>query len=426
MQLLNLSTTGKNLKMKIREQNMKKTLFYIIFIIFVSFLFAQEECTIGVAVGKATVDGRPLLWKNRDTGFQDNEIGFFKDGKYYYIGIINAGDDKGEEIWAGVNNAGFAIINAESRDQARIGEKTNYDDEGRLMKKALQTCETVDDFEQILKETNDSGRAVTSNFGVIDAKGNGAIFETGNHHYTKFDASDFETAPLGFIVRSNFSFTGEGDKKYGKERHERAHTLFTKAEENNKLNYQYILQNVARDLHNDDADPYPLPFRGRQKHYKTGYIRTVNTINRYTTASVVVFYGVKAGENPLLTTMWVILGQPICGIAFPNWLAAGKVSNLVNGSQTAPINDLAKKIEKYYYPDRKGFNKRFLDSYRLVDKFNLLNRLTNIENEIINKTETKLHSWREDFPLKRVIQNYEYNMIDIVYNSLLEICSMLE
>ena len=396
----------------------------LIFIILIIFLYlninAQEECTTGVAVGKATVDGRPLLWKNRDTSFQDNEIIFCKDGEYYYIGIINAGDKKGEEIWAGVNNAGFAIMNAESRDQARKGEKTKYDGEGRLMKLALRTCATVDDFENILQKTKKTGRDVTANFGVIDALGNGAIFETGNSTYTKFDAAETKTAPQGYIIRSNFSFTGEGDRKYGRARYERAEELFAEAVNNNSLSYKYILQEVARDIKNDVVNPYPLPFRGRQDNYKTGFIKNVNSINRYSTASVIVFCGVKPGEDPLLCTMWTILGEPVCGIAFPNWVASGRVSKLVNGEPTAPINDLAHKIENYYYPDMTGFNKRYIDTYRLTEKYGkgILKRLLKEENLIITETEKQLKKWRENFPLKRVIQNFEYNMIDRVYNLL--------
>ncbi|MCI0495741.1 hypothetical protein L0Z72_12120, partial [candidate division KSB1 bacterium] len=63
--------------------------------IFLCFLFfcsavasAQEECTVAVVSGKATVDGRPLLWKNRDTSYLDNEVSYFADGKYAYIGVI--------------------------------------------------------------------------------------------------------------------------------------------------------------------------------------------------------------------------------------------------------------------------------------------------------------------------------------------------
>lgn len=131
-------------------------------------------CTTGLASPRVTVGNRALLWKNRDSGYDHNAVNFYDRGDFKVMGIINSGDTT--QIWAGVNNFGFAIINAEARDMARKNENTKYDDEGILMKKALFTCKTVDDFEEILKSTNQTGRAVTSNFGVMDAKGRVAFF----------------------------------------------------------------------------------------------------------------------------------------------------------------------------------------------------------------------------------------------------------
>lgn len=46
---------------KIRLLGMLLTvLFFVPFL-----LLAQEECTVGVAVGKATIDGKPLLWEKQ-------------------------------------------------------------------------------------------------------------------------------------------------------------------------------------------------------------------------------------------------------------------------------------------------------------------------------------------------------------------------
>ena len=34
----------------------------------------SEGCTVGVASGRATPDGRPLLWKTRDGSAMNNEV----------------------------------------------------------------------------------------------------------------------------------------------------------------------------------------------------------------------------------------------------------------------------------------------------------------------------------------------------------------
>ena len=52
------------------------------------------------------------------------------------------------------------------------------------MKKALQTCATIDEFEQMLKELPQPIR-LEANFGVIDAQGGAAYFELSNFKYVK-------------------------------------------------------------------------------------------------------------------------------------------------------------------------------------------------------------------------------------------------
>jgi len=69
-----------------------------------SFLFAEsfdEECTIGVASGKATNDGRPLIWKTRDNSLApDNELIFNKSDDLSFLEIVTAGKTY---AWMGVN-----------------------------------------------------------------------------------------------------------------------------------------------------------------------------------------------------------------------------------------------------------------------------------------------------------------------------------
>ena len=60
------------------------------------FFFLTEwnvsACTTAVISGKATKDGRPMLWKNRDTWSLNNKIMIFHDGKYPYVGLVNSQD----------------------------------------------------------------------------------------------------------------------------------------------------------------------------------------------------------------------------------------------------------------------------------------------------------------------------------------------
>jgi len=62
------------------------------------------------------------------------------------------------------------------------------DEEGVFMKLALQTCASLQDFEQLL-ETYPKPRGLAANFGVMDANGGIAFYEVDNWKWTKFDAN---------------------------------------------------------------------------------------------------------------------------------------------------------------------------------------------------------------------------------------------
>jgi len=392
-----------------------KLFFYALFFLPIAGI-SQEECTVAVVSGKATIDGRPLLWKNRDTSNLDNEVAYFDDGKYSYIGVINAGDRT--QVWMGVNSAGFCIMNSESRDL----KGDTLDAEGYFMKQALMECATAEDFEQLLLTTNESGRETKANFGVIDATGAALFFETGNHTFTKFDANDPETAPLGFIVRANFAMTGTG-KGYGHIRYKRANELFEKFAKEKNLSYQTLLRYIARDLKNDKTDPYPLPFIGQEDRKPKGFIKTYDSINRFRTASCAVFHGILPDENPLLTTMWVILGEPICGVVIPLWIAAGSVPSTFDGEKTSMLNNIIQQIEAKAYPDTSL--KKYVNTDVLLNREQkgILPRLFKLEDEVFDKTENELMDWRNQLPAPDFILGFENEITEGVCKKLKKIAN---
>jgi len=369
-----------------------------------------EECTVAVAIGSATTDGYPILWKNRDSNFRDNEIAFFIGPSYDFIGIINADDTT--QVWAGINTAGFAIMNSESLDL----EGDSVDTEGFFMKRALGNCASLIDFEELLRYTNLLGRGTKSNFGVIDALGGGAIYETGNHTFEKFDASDQTTAPHGYVVRSNFAMTGRG-KAYAHWRYQRAKELFERATMFKELNLTYVLQTIARDLKSNELDPYPLPFNGEQKDIPAGFIHTNNCINRHRTVCCVVFHGVKPSDDPQLATLWCILGEPICGAAIPLWASAGPVPPEVNGKSSSDINWGIQRQEKRIY--RNPNLEHYADTYALVDKNRgVLPKMLALENDFIDQTNKALIFWRKSKPEIQAIRKFEFELARQLWRAL--------
>jgi hypothetical protein len=107
---------------------------------------------------------------------------YFIDGTYPYIGLVNSNDSTGKEVWGGFNSTGFSIINSASYNIKKNDTTKLSDKEGVLMKAALKICATVADFEKLLGELP-KPLGVEANFGVIDANGGAAYFETGNFSY---------------------------------------------------------------------------------------------------------------------------------------------------------------------------------------------------------------------------------------------------
>lgn len=391
------------------DNKMKRTIF-----IFLLTLYALpgnhdiQACTTGLAHSGVTSNGHALLWKNRDSGFKDNDVAFFRHANFSFIGIINAGDTT--QIWAGVNNYGFAIMNAESRDLAVPDEDTQYDDEGYLMKEALNNCKTIDDFEAMLKMSNASGRKVTSNFGVIDATGNAAFFETGNHEYFRFDTYNTSGKAI-FLVRANFAQRARSGKGYGRIRYGRAVNLLRNALENGNLNYKYIVSVVSKDIHLPDsilaADTT-----------STNKRKTRDTVNRYRTVSCAVFDGVNNGEDPRFSTFWCTLGEPVVSISVPLWVFADNVPSQMDSASGSPLNKTFQKIKRQLYPEDTCID------------LNQANRIQHIlykgQKKIFRKTEKFLKEWRRHNPSPEEVSRFQNQMAAIAVQTAQKALTRLE
>lgn len=366
----------------------------------------SRACTTAVISGKATIDGRPILWKNRDTTSSiHNEVALFEEGKYKAIGIVNAGN-RGA-IWMGMNEAGFCIENSVSRDLSVQGEGKGPGN-GGLMKKALQTCATVEDFVKLLEETNQSGRSTVANFGVIDASGGAALFETGPKSYKKFDANDPEIAPNGYVVRSNFSTTGrnldanptpeELGEIYSAERYLRACSLM-KIEDGSKLSVEHVVRRCTRDMAAIDG-PHPGTVNSPEGKLPET-IATTNTISRTTTVSAAVFQGVLPGEDASLTTMWAILGDPKFSIAVPCWVAGG-VADELEDKRGGELGEIAISLRDWNLtPDKDGVFTHALPG--------IWNDLWATEDALLAETKKVKESWAKRKIAPAVVARYHAN-----------------
>jgi hypothetical protein len=372
---------------------------------------AQEECTTAVISGAVTRDGRPLLWKNRDGSSRENSVIMFRGPRYDFFGVINSGDST--QVWMGMNTAGFAIMNSESMDQ----DGDSADTEGYFMKQALGLCARIEDLDALLRETALAGRGTRANFGCIDAYGGAAYFEAGNYRHTRFATNDTALAHPGFLVRANFSMTGKGDEGYGAWRYQRALTLIAARAESSKVDLDYMLDGVVRDLASDELYPYKLPFEHSFAGAPRGCIQTQNTINRHRTVAAVIFQGVRPGEDPALSTMWVLLGEPAAAVALPLWPACGRIPEAFAGEKSARLNKAFTRVRSKLYHHKKW--PQYLDTFRLAGgKHPWQKKRQEVEDGVLRQTAKALEQWRRKKPTGAEMGELQKRLVDRVLGEI--------
>jgi hypothetical protein len=380
-------------------------------------------CTIGVFSGRVTTDGRPILWKNRDVTNAVQKFCYYPrtinehDTTFAFTGNTYSHDTT--RVYMGANEAGFAIINANTynlNDNMADGI-----DDGALMRMALEHCRCLADFERILDITSIVGRRDCWNFGATDAYGNGAIYEAANNSYTKFDVNDSLNEGNGLILRVTFSFTG-GDSLDGFARLKRATHLVTNRLRVQPIDIKFVIQDLARDLANPFDDPYPLPYNGSQNGQPQGYILTEDiTINRNVTRSLVAIRGVRPGEDPRLTTIYSMIGPPVLSVAYPLWVQAASVPSYLNTGSAVPMyTQVTLRRQRLY---GLGGDNPYLDSRYLIgkDSVGLFIYTLPLENRILELTDEYLNEWRPEIPSSAVFRNVQNMLADTVYQNYIHI-----
>jgi len=371
-------------------------------------------CTTAIISGKYTINGRPMLWKLRDTESFENKMRYFKDGSFDYIGLINSNDTKGEQVWGGSNSAGFAIMNSASFNVNLSDTTTFKDQEGYFMKEALQKCETLADFETLI-EQRAIPKGLAAHFGVLDAKGGVAFYEVNNTTYTKFDANDQAQAPQGYIIRTNYSYTGKKDTGYGFIRYQTAQDIFYAADAMGQLNSRTIIQEFSRCLKHAvlDAD-----YRTEYINIPKGrhFVNSGDLITRHGSSSTLLIEGVKSGEAPDLTTLWTMVGFPNTSLALPVWVKGGRKLPQVlvaDNDENCPLNTLAMQLKDRCYPIKRSAGYKYLNVSELINAENtgIIQQLEIAEEEIFSSCTKKIEDWHTKSPDKKSIQEY-YNWLD--------------
>ena len=394
---------------------MKKGFALLLLIIFLSFTAVPVfACTTCIIAGKATQDGRPLLLKNRDSDELQNKLMYFNDGTYPYIGLVNSKDSIGKEVWGGFNNTGFAIINSASYNLKRNDTTKLSDKEGELMKSALKSCSTVVDFENLLKELP-KPLGIEANFGVIDANGGAAYFETGNFNYVKYDVNDPAVAPDGYLIRTNYSCSGIEDKGTGYIRYTTAKNLFEDRINKEKFDYSFLLNDVTRCLKHS-LTKTDLTKDLPENSSDTKYVWFQDFVPRTLSVAAIIFQGIKKGEDPGLTTMWSVVGFPLTSVVVPVWITKnGSMPQMLVASQNgnAPLCDMSLKLKARVLSDFQGRGEKYMDISKLMNKSKtgIRQKLGKIEKEIIKIGESNIKTWRNSKINNAGVETY-YRWVD--------------
>lgn len=339
---------------------MKKRLILVLTAI-IGVMMAADACTSAIVSGKLTANGRPLMWKNRDTNDLNNRVERIKghDGLLEFVALFDARDLRDTAAWMGFNEVGFAIMNTASYNLNGNDGVKEMDREGELMRYALERCKTVDDFEGLLKSLP-KPLGVEANFGVIDAQGNGAYFETGNYKYVKFDLAD---APDGILTRTNYSYSGVKDKGMGYVREKNEKTLLAPHVASQDITPAVFTEELSRTFYNSLIG---------KDYTRSGdtWIVDQDFIPRRISSASVVIEGILPGENPRLTTMWIALGYPPCAEVFPVWVGDDGVPVELTGTTADNHSVQCDKVNKRkaeVFPVERGNGKQYLNLSKLYN-----------------------------------------------------------
>lgn len=364
--------------------NMRK---FLVFAIFLQVAVATFACTSVIISGRRTASGKPIIFKNRDTGCLDNRLQWFEVNGVQFVGIVNSPVEDGE-VWSGTNCFGFSIMNTadynfnedstyadyqkriaalerEGKDATALRKefaafsdkwlqdprKIQMDREGEVMYKALSVCRTVEDFLHLL-DTLPKPLGVEANFGLCDAEGGAMYVECNNWRYVTYDVN---ALPEGYKVQTNYAFAGNEYDRMGVERYRTATAIMS--EQNRRyptgdlhVDEQWLLTHFSRSFRHETI--------GTKENYcpKSGVTIDQDFIPRRITSCV--FYA--EGKN-----VWTELGYPCCGVAFPIVVADRDIlpeaSKRTAESENCAFSDANMKIKmQYLFPESVSNGKYYL------------------------------------------------------------------
>ena len=391
--------------------------FLLFYVLTISLCFITTTgawaCTSFIISGKATKDGRPMIFKNRDTGDVNNVVVVVQGELYRYMGIAASWDKKPISIWGGHNEVGFAIINTAAYNMNGCKIKDS-DNDGRVMRRALEVCRSLADFEHLL-DTLPKPLDVNSNFGVLDGEGGCAYYETGDSGFVKFDANDPREAPNGYLVRTNHGLTGCRSIDRGVERFMAITGFMTEAYSDGNLDCEYLIANVPRYL-THGLTKQNLYDNLPKDENDTRLIHFSEFIPRYITSSAILIQGAALGESPSHTVSWTNIGWPCGSVAIPLMLEEDvSLPTIVQRDESGKAWLCSQSIEQKLkvFNQRRGNVRDYIDLSQLVNAAGtgIVQRMLPLEREVFSHAQETLKKVRKGKGGAQSLRKY-YEWVD--------------
>ena len=317
-----------------------------------------SACTSAIVGREVSATGRLLLWKHRDTGFEDNFVARVEardSSEFDFVALFNAGDSTLSEAWIGLNSAGFAVMNTASYNL--VPDTAQYKDrEGFLMAKALRRCGSLTDFEALLDSLL-RPMGVQANFGAIDAFGAGAYYETCDTGYVKFPLADSEV-----LIRTNYSYSGVVDAGFGYIREQNARCLLAPYIATGSVTPMVFTDVLSRSFYHSLLD----------KDFATSGDRWIidqDFIPRRSSSASIVIEGVEKGESPSLAIMWTAIGYPPCSYVVP--VTVDTVPKELQPDEITWRSSLCDSVvarKREVFSIGRGSGSHYLDIIKLINK----------------------------------------------------------
>jgi hypothetical protein len=323
---------------------------------------------------------------------------------YGYVAVTGYAENP-RSTWIGTNEAGFAVMNTLSYNLTEAEGEGSSKRNGAVMKRALEICATVADFRYYL-DTLKRPLNVQSNYGVIDAQGNGSYFEVNSTTYKEYDVNDPDVAPHGFIVRSNYSFSGKLNEGAGYVRYQEAQEKLFTASAAGQVTPQWIFANLSRSFHNPllGIDLRDGRFNRPQA---TGWFTEQDFIARRSTSCAVIVQGVRPDEDASFTTMWTVIGYPPVTPAVPVWVggAEKKLPRLLTvgeGAKHCPLCDAANALRNSVYSYHRGmYTENYFNWELLYNRAGdgLMQQADELEHALFDTLYGRIDAWRKETSL---------------------------